>query len=81
MIEGSVTSIAGQLFAKSIITEPEYDVTTDPSAEHSERVTRAVLKAVRRAIRNDPENLEKLKAILLDEGEPISSLARKISKW
>ena len=81
MIEGPVLlSIATKLFSKSIITDIEYDVIIDPSAEHSTAVTLAVLKAVRIAIASDPKNLEKFKGVLLDEGEPISSLAHKIGK-
>lgn len=72
--------IAATLFGKNIITETEYDVSVDPSAEHSTAVTRTVLKAVRRAIFINPDHLDTLKGVLIDIGEPISALARHIGK-
>ena len=78
VIGSSMISIASHLYAKSILTETEYDIISDPSAEHSTTVTRAILTAVRKAIAADPNHLETFKGILVDEGEPISSLARMI---
>ncbi len=80
-IEGSILPIAGKMFSEKIITDTEHDLITDPSAKHSAAVTNVVLKAVRVAIETDPNNLDKLKEILLSMGAPISILGTKIGRY
>ena len=80
IIEGSIIPIAAKLFAKSIIADAEYDMISDPSAEHSVAVTRTVLKATRRAIKSNPAYLKMFQGILLSMDQPISLLAGRIGK-
>ena len=79
MLEGpNLLVIAAKMFGKSIITDVEYDMVSDPSSDHATTITNTVLKAVRKAIVNNPSVFDDLKGILIDMGPPITSLAREL---
>ena len=49
-IQGSLDSIAGQAYAKEVITQQEYELTMDPAAKHSTRCINKIMKQVGKVI-------------------------------
>ena len=70
-------SIAGQAYAKEVITQQEYELTMDPAAKHSTRCINKIMRQVRKEIEAKPQTIEDFISVLADMG--FSNLALRLS--
>lgn len=57
-IQSNITTIADQALSKNLITQTEYEITTDPSGKHSDRLTTILFTALDKHIQLRPQDLK-----------------------
>ena len=70
-IQSNITTIADQALSKNLITQTEYEITTDPSGKHSDRLTAMLFSALDKRFQLCPQDLrDKFIPILINMEDP-----------
>ena len=75
MLQHSISSVAAAAYAKFLIPEGIKDVAVNPKSNHDKLCTDLILKQIRNAIKQDPQNLQKfINKVLKQLGGPVEHL-------
>ena len=79
-IQSSLMTIAVKLMSQNIITDEEYDATTDPDSNHSKRHLVEIFRTLREMIKEDHTKFNVFLQVLNEMGPPISKAAMKYAE-